>query len=217
MPASLNPAHDPVHARVPATPAGGTVVLLNGTSSSGKSSIARALLEELDGIWFHMPVDAFHAMRCRHPLADEDLRGEIDRTVKGFHRAVAGMAAAGNNLVVDHPLSLRWRLLDLLDLLVPADTALIAVRCPLPELERRERERGDRQPGLAALQFGHVHAHGRHDLDLDTSLLSPRECALRIRDFLVDRPRPTAFEELRRTLRPGATTPARTTVQKGPR
>ncbi|MFJ5970722.1 AAA family ATPase [Streptomyces sp. NPDC093060] len=192
---------DPDHARIPVTPAGGTVILLNGTSSSGKSSIARALLDLLDGTWFHMPVDAFHSMRCDKPIADEDLQAEIDRTAKGFHRAVAGMAAGGNNVVVDHPLSRRWRLLDLLGLLVPEDTVLIGVRCPLPELERRERERGDRQPGLAAMQYDQVHSHGVHDLDVDTSLLSPEECALRIRDFLPDRPRPTAFERLRTTLR----------------
>ncbi|MGW2748281.1 phosphotransferase-like protein [Streptomyces sp. NPDC001450] len=192
---------DPEHARIPGTPAGGTVILLNGTSSSGKSSIARALLDLLDGTWFHMPVDAFHSMRCDKPIADGDLQAEIDRTAKGFHRAVAGMAAGGNNVVVDHPLSRRWRLLDLLDLLVPEETVLIGVRCPLPELERRERERGDRQPGLAAMQYDQVHSHGVHDLDVDTSLLSPEECALRIRDFLPARPRPTAFEQLRTTLR----------------
>ncbi|WP_435216294.1 chloramphenicol phosphotransferase CPT family protein [Streptomyces sp. bgisy034] len=189
------------HARIPETTAPGTVVLLNGTSSSGKSSIARALLDVLDGSWFHLPVDAFHALRGGSPIADEDLQAEIDRTAKGFHRAVAGMAAGGNNLVVDYPLSRRWRLLDLLDLLVPEHTVLIGVRCPLPELERRERARGDRQPGLAAMQFDQVHAHGRHDLDVDTSVLTAAECADRIRAFLPDRRRPTAFEELRRTLR----------------
>ncbi|MFC8239729.1 chloramphenicol phosphotransferase CPT family protein [Streptomyces chartreusis] len=189
------------HARIPETTAPGTVVLLNGTSSSGKSSIARALLDVLDGSWFHLPVDAFHALRGGSPIADEDLQAEIDRTAKGFHRAVAGMAAGGNNLVVDYPLSRRWRLLDLLDLLVPEHTVLIGVRCPLPELERRERARGDRQPGLAALQFDQVHAYGRHDLDVDTSVLTAIECADRIRAFLPERPRPTAFEELRRTLR----------------
>ncbi|MEV7344217.1 AAA family ATPase [Streptomyces sp. NPDC093544] len=189
------------HARIPDTVAGGTVILLNGTSSSGKSSIARELLDVLDGTWFHMPVDAFHSMRGGSEIADEDLQAEIDRTAKGFHRSVAGMAAGGNNLVVDHPLSRRWRLLDLLGLLVPEDTVLVGVRCPLPELERRESERGDRQPGLAAMQYGEVHSHELHDLDVDTSLHNPRECALRVRDFLADRPRPTAFETLRRTLR----------------
>jgi chloramphenicol 3-O phosphotransferase len=193
---------DPVYARIPDTPAGGTVVLLNGTSSSGKSSIARELLAVLDGTWFHLPVDAFHALRGG-AVADGGLQAEIDRTCKGFHRAVAGMAAGGNNLVVDYPLSRRWRLLDLLDVLDPAGTVLVAVRCPLPELERREAARGDRQVGLAALQYPHVHSHGPHDLDVDSGRHGPAECALRIRDFLRDRPRPTAFETLRRSLRPG--------------
>jgi chloramphenicol 3-O phosphotransferase len=195
---------DPDHARIPHTACGGTVILLNGTSSSGKSSIARALLDLLDGTWFHMPVDTFHAMRGGHgerEMSDQDLQTEIDRTVKGFHRAVAGMAAGGNNLIVDHPLSRRWRLLDLLDLLVPDDTVLVAVRCPLPELERRETERGDRQPGLAALQYPQVHSHELHDLNVDTSLNSPTQCAQHIHDFLPNRPHPTAFDALRQTLR----------------
>src|SRR5437660_1463788 len=96
------------------------------------------------------------------------------------------LAAQGHDRVINfpYPLSRRWRLLDLLDLLVPEDTILVAVRCPLPELERREIERGDRQLGLAAMQYDAVHAHGLHDIDVDTSAHSPRECALQIRDFL---------------------------------
>lgn len=186
---------------IPDTGPGGTVILLNGPSSSGKSSIAGELLGMLGGTWFHMPVDAFHAMRVDRPIADEDVQAEIDRTAKGFHRAVAGFAAAGNNLVADYPLSRRWRLLDLLDLLVPENTVLIGVRCPLDVLRRREAERGDREPGLAAMQYRSVYAHGVHDLDVDTSVRTPRECALQIRDALSDLPRPTAFETLRRTLR----------------
>ncbi|MGW1471975.1 MULTISPECIES: phosphotransferase-like protein [Streptomyces] len=186
---------------MPDTAVGGTIILLNGASSSGKTSIARELLDILDGTWFHIPVDAFHAMRCKREIPDDGLQAEIDRTAKGFHRAVAGMAAGGNNLVVDYLFSRRWRLLDLLDLLVPEDTLLVGVRCPLPELKRRETGRGDRQPGLAAMQYDQVHSHELHDLDVDTSLRSPRECALRIHDFLPDRPRPTAFETLRKTLR----------------
>ncbi|MFF2196617.1 AAA family ATPase [Streptomyces sp. NPDC058157] len=188
-------------ARIPETTAGGTVILLNGASSSGKTSIARELLDLLDGTWFHFPVDAFHAMRCDREIPDEDLQAEIDRTAKGFHRAVAGMAAGGNNLVVDYPLSRRWRLLDLLDLLVPEDTVLIGVRCPLAELERRETARGDRRPGLAAMQYGEVHSHELHDLDIDTSLNTPQECARRIHDFLPTRSNPTVFRTLRKALR----------------
>jgi chloramphenicol 3-O phosphotransferase len=173
------------------------VILLNGTSSSGKSSIARELLPTLPGSWFHLPVDAFHALRGGEAIPDGGLQAEIDRTAKGFHRAVAGMAGAGNNLVVDYPLSRPWRLRDLLALLDPARVLLVAVRCPLAELERREAARGDRTAGLAASQYAAVHAHGVHDLTVDTGALSARECAGRVRALLDAAPRPTAFETLR--------------------
>lgn len=98
---------------------------------------------------------------------------------------------------MDHVLSEPWRLTDCLSVLRPEDVLFVGVRCPLPELERRERARGDRETGLAALQYGLVHAHGDYDLECDTSAESPRACAERIRDFLPHRPAPTAFSRLR--------------------
>ncbi|SFF60671.1 chloramphenicol 3-O phosphotransferase [Actinacidiphila alni] len=75
----------------------GRIVLLNGTSSSGKSSIARELLTILDGDpWFHLAVDGFGAMRATKEVAPEAVDGILNRTRMGFHRAVAG-----NDLVVD--------------------------------------------------------------------------------------------------------------------
>ncbi|KOG16605.1 chloramphenicol phosphotransferase CPT family protein [Streptomyces viridochromogenes] len=175
----------------------GLVIFLNGTSSSGKSSIAAELLRILDEPYFHLPVDAFHAMRSRTPVPPDQIATVLHRTWRGFHRAVAGMAAAGNNVVVDHVLSADWRLRDCLSLLVPQDVVLVKVHCSPEELERRERARGDRPPGLAAGQLERVHAHAVYDMECDTSDTTPRECAGRIKDFLRDRPSPTAFEQLR--------------------
>lgn len=180
---------------------GGLVIFLNGTSSSGKSSIARELLPVLDDTYFHMPVDAFHAMRARRDFTPGELRSALRRTWMGFHRAVAGMAAGGNNIVVDHVLSEQWRLLDCVALFVPEDVVLVGVHCPLPELERRERERGDRPPGLAARQITQVHAHGLYDIECDTGTTSPADCARQIKDFLPHRPAPTAFQRLKLSLR----------------
>lgn len=109
------------------------------------------------------------------------------------------MAAAGNNVVVDHVLSAEWRLRDCLSLFVPQDVVLVKVHCHPAELERRERERGDRPPGLAAGQLARVHAHGVYDLECDTGRSTPQECARRIKEFLARRPSPTAFEQLRRS------------------
>lgn len=174
----------------------GLVVFLNGTSSSGKSSIAAELLRILDEPYFHMPVDAFHAMRSAAAVPPDRLDAVLHRTWQGFHRAVAGMAAAGNNVVVDHVLSAEWRLQDCLSVLVPQDVVFVGLHCPLEELARRERARGDRPDGLAARQLAQVHAHGLYDLVCDTGRMDAAECARRIKQFLPLRPSPTAFERL---------------------
>lgn len=174
----------------------GRIIFLNGTSSSGKSSIAKELLRVLSEPYFHMPVDAFHAMRSRREVPSDEVPQLLRRTWMGFHRAVAGMAAAGNNVVVDHVLSEEWRLRDCLALFPARDVVLVGVRCPLEELERRERERGGRPVGLAARQYHQVHAHGLYDVECDTSMAGAVDCALKISEFL---PRPTAataFERL---------------------
>lgn len=193
------PTGDDEGAHVP-----GRIIFLNGTSSSGKSSIARELLRILDEPYFHMPVDSFHAMRSRREMPAEELPGVLHRTWRGYHRAVAGMAAAGNNVVVDHVLSEEWRLLDCLELFPARDVVLVGVHCSLEELRRREQARGDRPAGLAARQFGHVHAHGRYDIECDTTSAGAADCARRIRAFLPQRTLPTAFEALRGEARPGA-------------
>ncbi|MES5823939.1 AAA family ATPase [Streptomyces sp. RG80] len=174
----------------------GLVIFLNGTSSSGKSSIAAELSAILDEPCFHLPVDAFHAMRSNATVPPDRLGTVLHRTWRGFHRAVAGMAAAGNDVVVDHVLSAEWRLRDCLSLFDPRHVVLVGVHCPPEELARRERERGDRPPGLAARQLEQVHSHGVYDVECDTSRATPRECALLIKEFLANRPTPTAFERL---------------------
>ncbi|MCM2387293.1 chloramphenicol phosphotransferase CPT family protein [Streptomyces albipurpureus] len=179
---------------------GGLIIFLNGTSSSGKSSIARELAVLLDEPCFHLPVDTFHAMRSSPELSAEQFPLMLKRTWMGFHRAVAGMAAAHNTVIVDHVLSEPWRLRDCLSLFPPQDVVLVGVRCSLPELERREQARGDRLSGLAARQFPHVHAHGVYDLEVHTDSARPGECAQQIKDFLARRPAPTAFERLQPPL-----------------
>ncbi|TQE40173.1 chloramphenicol phosphotransferase [Streptomyces ipomoeae] len=125
----------------------------------------------------------------------------LHNTRRGYHRAVAGMAAAGNNVVVNHVLSEEWRLRDCLELFVPQDVVFVGVHCPGAELERRERQRGDRPVGLAARQLRVAHAHGIYDVGCDTSRADALECALNIcalniKEFLPRRPQPTAFQRL---------------------
>lgn len=177
----------------------GKIIFLNGVSSSGKSSIAERLLVALPDVFFHMGVDAFGAMRSverTHELAQDALKDTLRRTRAGFHRAVAGMASAGNNVVVDYVLSEPWRLRDCLEVLEPFDVYFVGVYCSPEELVRREVERGDRPEGLAIAQVETVHAHGMYDLEVDTAAASTEECAAIIVREYAKQQKGRAFEKL---------------------
>jgi chloramphenicol 3-O phosphotransferase len=65
------------------TTAPGQIIFLNGTSSSGKTSIAQELLRVLDRPYFHMAVDAFGSMRAKERtagLSPDELAAVLYRT-----------------------------------------------------------------------------------------------------------------------------------------
>jgi chloramphenicol 3-O phosphotransferase len=177
----------------------GHVVFLNGTSSSGKSSIAAELLKLVPGPYFSVARDAVNSMRSREQTPEfgtPEFEAVFERTVHGYHRMLAGLASAGNGVIADHVLRPHW-LADCLEVLRDQEVTFVGVHCPLPELLRREQARGDRPPGLAERQFAVVHAHGDYDFECDTSVHSPRECAQLIADFVAQPARSGAFARLR--------------------
>lgn len=184
----------------PGEVAPGQIVLLNGVSSAGKSSIARQLLIDLGRPFFHMGVDMIGAMRSQvrtHELDPIALAGVLRRTRAGFHRAVAAMALAGNDIVMDHVLSEPWRLRDCLAIMTGIDVVFVGVHCSLDELRRREQGRGDRPVGTAASQIEQVHAHTIYDLEVDTSTDMIEACSARIKKFLDQGQSRRAFDRLR--------------------
>jgi len=95
----------------------------------------------------------------------------------------------------------NWRplpwLTECLDLLEPFTVYFIGVHCPLEELRRREQARGDRGEGLAEYQLSRVHRHGVYDLEVDTSVLSADQCAVRIKELVERDASPQALVTLR--------------------
>ena len=112
----------------------------------------------------------------------------------GFHRCVAALADAGNLLIVEHVIEFQSWFDDLVSLLAHHDVFFVGVHCPLPELERRERERGDRRigEGRAHLEDG-VHTFGAYDFEVDTSIGSPETNANLLIAAIESRSFPGAF------------------------
>ena len=183
-----------------------TIILLNGTSSSGKTTHAKSLQQVMDTPYLHVPIDSFEDMMPgRDKFAEPGSplwQPMFNRLLSGFHHSVAALAAAGSNLIVDHLLvqgvePYNW-LEECLDLLAPFTVYFIGVHCPLEELRRRELARGDRGVGQAERQLNQVHRHGVYDLELDTSVFSAEQCALKVKELVAREARPQALLSLRK-------------------
>lgn len=188
----------------------GTIVILNGTSSSGKSSIVRALQGILEEPYLEAGLDKFLWMLPKqylnHPLWDEvlglaDKAGPVGhRLVSGMHQAIAALSRAGNHVVAEHVLVDRSWLAECANLFSQFPALFVGVYCPLEVLEQRERSRKDRTLGQARRQFDIIHAHGVYDVQVDTSIKSVEECALVIRGRIQDGPPFDAFARLKKKL-----------------
>lgn len=150
----------------------GKIIFLHGASSSGKSTLARALQASFEVPFWHVSIDhlrdagvlpsariksgefAWQAMRA--PFFD------------GFHRSLVAYAGAGNNLIVEHILDTPGWHRTLATLLEPFDVFFVGVHCPLDELQQRELARGDRGIGSAEQDFHTIHRGVDYNLDVQT-------------------------------------------------
>jgi len=176
----------------------GRIVLFNGPSSAGKTTPTQAVARRLTTPWLVMPVDLFHQIRTRPDahLTDRQWQDVFHRTRAAYHRALVGAASSGMDVLADHVLNEPWRLDDLLRLTTGIDVLLVHVTASAKELRRREKARGDREPGSALIQQRLVFRHGDCDLTVDTTY-GPDEPTAAVLDLIRTPPAERAFDRLR--------------------
>jgi chloramphenicol 3-O phosphotransferase len=182
----------------------GQIIFLNGTSSAGKTSIAKELQERLQEPYMLLSLDAFFLMYPEKAIDPQTKSGAevfvrlVPGVVEGFHKAAAALASTGNNLIIDHVLQEDEWLDQCLQCLAEYSVLFVGVKCPLNILSEREKQRSDREPGTAEYQFSKVHADRIYDVEVDTSVLSPEHCADEIMRVLADPAAGSGFAEMRK-------------------
>lgn len=189
----------------------GTILLINGASSSGKTSLLRTLQDTLEEPFLEAGLDKIIWMMperyLERPLWDDilglfDHSGETGHKMAfALHRMILSLATSGFSVVADHVLVEPSWVEDCARLYAGLPAYFIGVQCPLEVLEEREKSRRNRTLGQARAQHALVHAHGCYDLEVDTSRHTPQECAQQIKDFLASGQPPTAFRWLQERLK----------------
>jgi chloramphenicol 3-O phosphotransferase len=187
-----------------------TLIVLNGPSSAGKSTIISALQDLWPRPLFASGLDVFiggwpnsyvtvpgddgspaseSAMRIvpgsgAPPSWIPEYGAEFHKVMMFAHRSWAAMNAGGIDLVIDHVIldaTLREQARSTLK-----DAFWVGVTCEIDELVRRESERGDRRHGFASGTAAVVHNEMSYDLMVDTSVTPADVLARQIYDSVLN-------------------------------
>lgn len=198
----------------------GKIIILNGAPRSGKSSIVAAIQESFAGVWMNLGVDCFMQItparyRPGIGLRPGGERPELEPLLPvlyaALYESIAVHSRLGLNVVADvghhnaysTPLNM---LPQCARILTGLPALFVGVHCP-PEVIVERRQRAGWSAGqpvdmqAVLLWQREVHRPGLYDLDLDTSQLSPQECADRIRRRMEQWPTPSAFQQLASLLK----------------
>jgi chloramphenicol 3-O phosphotransferase len=186
----------------------GTVIILNGPSSVGKSSIIKAFQTKRPEPWLSIGIDNFfvgvlppkfyleskpehYTVMCGIPSEDKDgklftleVGSEGQKVIKGMHRAIAAYAKCGNNVIVDYIKYEQSWIADLKNATRGIKVIWIGVTAQLESVQEREKKRGTSPEGHARSHYHTVHQGMNYDLMLDTDVLNPEQSADKIIKFM---------------------------------
>ena len=156
------------------------IILLNGSSSAGKSTLAKALqgliADKRKESYEIVSIDDFLKMTTEEVIYEDDVY-EISGPLCEKIMEVFG---TGQGVIIDHVITSERILGQLKEAVNPQRLWTVHVTCPLEIIQKREQERKDRCQGSAEASYTYLYPKEGYDLTVDTYLMTIAECANRI-------------------------------------
>lgn len=187
------------------------IIYLNGPSSSGKTTLARALQHAFDDLFLHVGIDKIIGWMPEkvndwmggeaslgyswkkntdvsgNPIQELQIGPYAERIAKTFQEVVLVLIKMGHHLIIDDVSFGKKQVDEWKELLKDFSVLWIGVNAPLSILEQREKERGNRMVGSARGQFHKVHTGATYDLEIDTHHATLEENIHKIQSLAAER------------------------------
>ncbi len=163
---------------------GNRMLLLNGPSSAGKSTIAHELRRQLRLRGTDpavISIDDYMKISTDEEIWEDD----VFEIMPDMCRDIGAALRQGKWVIVDHVIT-SARIYDaVLRAAAGFKVTAVLVTCRLETLRRRERERGNRFAGTAEASFQYLYPREGYDLRIDSEESEPAASAERIIETLL--------------------------------
>ena len=156
------------------------IILLNGPSSSGKSTLSKALQtlieEKRRETYVIISIDDFMKLSTDETIYEDDvfeISGDMCTSALEALKTASGV-------IIDHVITSERIFRQLTAMLGQYHIHFVHVTCPLNVLLQREYARKNRCLGSAESSYTYLFPKDAYDLTVDTSILTPEECSGKI-------------------------------------
>lgn len=202
------------------------IIYLNGPSSSGKTTLAKALQNAFEEPFLHIGIDkiigwmpekvndwtgrqtplGFSWKEGKDPsgclIQELQIGPYAQKMGKIFQEVVLTLAKMGHHLVIDDVSFGKKQLDEWKEILKGFRVLWVGVSAPLSVLEQREQKRDNRILGSARAQFYKVHENATYDLEIDTHHARVSENVEKIKSLALTRASVDACKERFKSTEP---------------
>ena len=156
------------------------IILLNGPSSSGKSTLSLALQKQLvyslDKKYCIVSIDDFMKITTSETIYEDD----VFEISGDMCKAALAALKKHDGVIIDHVITSERIFNQLKEMLDPHPILLVHVTCPLSVLKEREETRGNRCAGSAEASYEYLFPKFGYNVTIDTHFTSSKMGALNI-------------------------------------
>lgn len=153
------------------------IILLNGPSSSGKSTLAKALQNRIGstlGLLYEVvSIDDFLPMTAEDPIYEDD----VFAISADLCNKVSETLQTAPGVIIDHVITSQRIYEQLVENLGAYGIFTVRVTCPVEILRVRELARKNRCLGSAEASQIYLYPQDGYDLTVNTHEMTPEECA----------------------------------------